>query len=62
VLTIETVDGQKIEAEATYIHRERELTNSSIEVGNIKVSWYVFIGSEKNDKLLTCLLIISHIN
>jgi hypothetical protein len=61
VLTIETVDGQKgfFEARAQTIERIDKL---SIEVGNNVLVGYVFIGSEKNDKLYNNLFInsISH--
>lgn len=61
VLTIETADGQKgfFEARVKTIERIARL---NIGVGDEVVIGYVFIGSEKNDKLYNNLFVnfISH--
>jgi len=56
VLTIETADGQKgfFEARIKTIEKIKAL---NIEIGNEVVIGYVFIGSEKNDKLYNNLFI-----
>lgn len=56
VLTIETADGQKgfFEARAKTIER---IKNLNIGVGDDIVIGYVFIGSEKNDKLYNNLFV-----
>lgn len=61
VLTIETADGQKgfFEARATTIERIGRL---KIGIGDDVQIGYVFIGSEKNDKMYNNLFVnfISH--